>query len=103
MYNFIDKFLNLVIITAIGVIIYTAFFTDKPVISTPDLSNENISVTDLSDPVQKKYRGNDYITFVKKGMDVKIIPKAEYKIYAMVMSKKKNTVGIQKVFFLLMT
>jgi len=93
--NFFDKFLNLVILAFACIIIHYTFFTQpgEPSDVVPDLSSENISFQELNDPIQKKYRGNDYIPYVNQKVNLKIFPKAEYKVYATVMGKKRYRWG----------
>ncbi|MCK5177696.1 MAG: hypothetical protein KAQ92_08270 [Candidatus Aenigmarchaeota archaeon] len=90
-----DNFPNFIILLIIGIIAYTFFFSSGQEISFNDLdlSSENLSVEMLSDPIQERYGENDYITINKKNIELKIYPKAQYRIYAMVMSKHRYRLG----------
>ncbi len=82
--------LNFIILILVSIIIYV-IFVPKGNVSTvpPNISSENFSLEELTDPIQTRYKGKTFIKTINyKNVNLKIYPKANYRIYAMVMSKK---------------
>jgi len=87
------KLLNIIILIMTGVIIYASLpSSEPPPVLLPEASAEKVFI-ELEDPAQNRYKGDDFIPVTDKNMSLEIHPKANYRIYAMVMSKKKYSWG----------
>ncbi len=95
MQKFFDYLLNIIIIAAVVAIVFATLQTpdDKYSKKITDITAEGFTPEKLADPDQSAYRGNEHIPFEHGDLSVKIYPRANYKIYAMVMSKKHYSFG----------
>lgn len=95
-----SKFFNLIILLILAYIFYCVQdFANNSAI-TAELTPESARIAELYDysqltkPEQKSYESNDQnIVMENDNYKVALFPKAKYRIYAMVMSKKKYTWG----------
>jgi len=89
-----SKLLNLIILIMAGFIFYASFFpSEKSSELAPSEVTQEEAVVMPVDPEQSSYWGDEIIPYVHKNLSLKITPKAHYRIYAMVMSKKKYSYG----------
>lgn len=79
--------MNFIIFASVCIIAYAIFFSspDEILPTSPVFSG----VEQSAEPLQTKYNGSDFIPVTYSDLNLAIYPKANYQIYAMVMSKHK--------------
>lgn len=86
-----ERFLNLSIVISICIIVYAVFVTPK---NPEPVSVASSTVFEkLPEPSQSPYNGGIHIPIKSNDLDITIYPQANYRIYAMVMSKRKYNWG----------
>lgn len=96
--NFSDKITDFILYAIIGVIIYLAgnIFLNPPNVSA-NLHGMKSSIPNnyqsFNDPEQTAYNGEEFFPLEKGNYKLKIYPKANYKIYAAIMSKSRYIWG----------
>jgi hypothetical protein len=86
------EIIDIILFTALALIIYLVFFVPQPSslpVASPTANTLTfVGYEELPEPIQTPYKGNDFIPYIDKNIDLRIYPRANYRIYAMVMSKR---------------
>lgn len=91
MEKFFDNFLNFIILLMISIIAYALFSTPtEPQVSPIE---KDFAPEKIADPIQTRYSGDEYISISLPDTQLRIYPHANYRIYAMVVSKKGYNFG----------